>query len=122
MRNFVVLFSVFTGLAVTSTALTPGAPSKAKKTVFADIKPILAKSCVQCHMGAKPAHGLDLTSFANVRKGDPEGKVVVPNKPSKSRLVTVLHGKPQLMPPGAKLDKALAAKLEAWVKDGAKEK
>jgi hypothetical protein len=55
-------------------------------------------------------------------KGDKEGKIVVPGQVSKSRFATVLRGKPKLMPPDHRLPAPTIAKIEAWVKSGAKEK
>ena len=87
---------------------------------YRDVAPVLKKSCVPCHSGQKPAHGLDLSTYALLMKGDKKGKVVVPGKPASSRLATVLHGKPQPMPPGDDLPAAQTAKLESWIRSGAK--
>jgi hypothetical protein len=67
---------------------------------YRDVAPIFKKSCAPCHSGQKPAHGLNLSSYALIMKGDKSGRVVAPGYPAKSRLATVLHGKPQDMPPG----------------------
>jgi len=99
-----------------------GFQAKPKPTVYADVAPIFAANCVVCHRGSRPAHGLDLTSYAKIMKGDGEGRVVVPRNPGKSRLATVLHGKPQAMPPGRDLKKSEIAKIEAWIRAGAKAK
>lgn len=86
---------------------------------YKDVKPILAV-CTQCHKGAKPADHLDFSSYASIMKGNKEGKVVIAGNPAKSHLATVLHGKPKLMPPGGPLSKAQIAKIELWIKQGAK--
>jgi hypothetical protein len=96
------------------------APKPAKKVSFATIAPIM-KSCSMCHQGAKPKHGLDLTSYANLMKGDKEGKVVVAGNPAQSRLSKAVHRKgAALMPPMAPLPVADVAKIDAWIKAGAK--
>ena len=99
-----------------------GFQSKPKTPVYADVAPIFAANCVVCHRGSRPAHGLDLTTYAKIMKGDREGKVVVPKNPGKSRLATVLQGRPQAMPPGRDLKESEIAKIEAWIRAGAKAK
>lgn len=91
-----------------------------KAVTYAAVAPILAKNCVKCHQGPKPGHGLNLANYASVMKGDKEGKVVIPGKSAMSRLATVLHGKPQLMPPGHKLGDADIKTIDSWVASGAK--
>jgi hypothetical protein len=86
---------------------------------YRDVAPIFKKSCVPCHSGKKPAHGLDLSSYASIMKGDKSGRVVTPGKPTASRLATVLYGKPQPMPPGDSLTAAQTAKIESWIRRGA---
>lgn len=104
----------------------PGGQKKVKKTVkvtapaYASVEKIIKTNCAGCHQGERAAHHLDLTSYAATIKGDKEGKVIVPGDPAKSRFATVLHGKPKLMPPGHALPAADIAKLEAWIKGGAK--
>jgi hypothetical protein len=97
-------------------------PSHSKPVLFAQIAPIIAKNCVSCHHGSTPSHGLTLSNFASIMKGDRAGKVVIPGSALKSRLATVLHGKPQLMPPTGELSKAQVALIEAWIKSGARQK
>jgi len=94
---------------------------KAKLHLFREVQPIL-RICAQCHKPPRPAHGLDLTTYAALMKGDRKGPVVVAGNLAKSRLATVLHGKPQLMPPGGELGKSDVAKVEAWIRSRAREK
>jgi cytochrome c len=96
-------------------------PAK-KRILYRHVEPIFKNICAQCHKGTRPPHGLDLTSYERLMAGDRAGKVVVAGNPAKSRLITVLHGKPQLMPPGGDLTRSQIEKLEAWVKSGAKQK
>lgn len=95
------------------------APAKTKAPTYASVAPIM-KSCEGCHHGERAAHGLDVSSYDSIMKGDKEGKVVVAGNPAKSRLATVLHGKPTLMPPRMALPAAQIATIEAWIKGGAK--
>lgn len=88
---------------------------------FASIKPILDKHCVMCHSGSTPQHGLDLTSYARVMRGDLEGKVITPKNPAKSRLSRAIHRKGATpMPPTGPLSAAAIAKIDAWIKAGAR--
>ncbi|HVT14279.1 MAG TPA: c-type cytochrome domain-containing protein [Fimbriimonadaceae bacterium] len=97
-------------------------PKPVKKVPFSTVAPIF-KQCVGCHMGAHPKHGLDLTSYASLMKGDKEGKVVVPGKPASSRLSKAVHRKgAAAMPPMGPLSAGDVAKIDAWIAAGAKEK
>lgn len=112
-------------LAVLSLAVALGpAPQRAraaKVVKFASIKPILDKHCVMCHSGSGAQHGLDLTSYARVMKGDHEGKVIVAKNPAKSRLSRAIHRKGATpMPPMGALPAADVAKIDGWIKAGAK--
>lgn len=79
---------------------------------FADIKPILDQNCVGCHSGGAAKKGVDLSSYANVVKH------VTAGDPGSSRMIgPVKRGQ---MPPGRPLPAETVAKLEAWVKAGAK--
>src|SRR4051812_31531879 len=93
----------------------------AAPVTYKTVAPIFAANCVKCHQGARAAHGLDMSSYASIMKGDKESKVLKAGAPQKSRLALVLHGKPKLMPPGHALAAADIAKIEAWIKAGAKQ-
>ena len=87
---------------------------------YSSVAPIF-KNCAMCHSGARPKHGLDLTTYANVMKGDKEGKVVIAGKPTDSRLSKAVHRKGAApMPPMAPLSAGDVAKIDAWIKAGAK--
>ncbi|HJP82748.1 MAG TPA: c-type cytochrome domain-containing protein [Fimbriimonadaceae bacterium] len=96
--------------------------ARAKPLSYKDVAPLFKANCVACHKGPRPAHGLDLTTYKKIMQGDSKGKVVVVGKPTISRLATVLHGKPQAMPPGRDLRATETNKIEAWIRAGAKEK
>jgi hypothetical protein len=54
-------------------------------------------------------------------KGDKEGKVVVAGKPAQSRLSKAIHWNGAAsMPPAGRLPAAEVAKIDAWIKAGAK--
>lgn len=121
MRNFSIL-TLFGMITVLAIALAQAGQTKrpVKPLTYKDVAPIFNRRCIVCHRGAKAAHGLDLTRYASIMKGDKKGKVVAAKNPSASRLVNVLHGKPQLMPPGGPLPKAAIATITAWIKAGAR--
>lgn len=122
-RNAIALG--FLAVGSLSLAFGPGPQHKApKKTVpFSSIAGIVAKNCVMCHSGPKPKHGLDLTSYKNLMKGDKEGKVVIAGQPGQSRLSKAVHRSgAAAMPPMNPLAPAEVVKVDAWIKAGAKEK
>ena len=117
-------FFAILGIACFSFALAfgPQPQRKPPKANYASVAPIF-KGCAMCHGGKHPQHGLDLSSYAKVMKGDGEGKVVIPGKPASSRLSKAVHRKgAAAMPPGRALPAADVAKIDAWIKEGAKEK
>lgn len=93
-----------------------------------DIKPILEKSCVQCHSGDRPKSRYDMTTREGVIKGGREVKAVKPGQSAQSPMV---HYAADLvpeyeMPPVPKRDEFPALKkeqialLRAWIDQGAK--
>jgi hypothetical protein len=100
-------------------AFAQKAKSAAKPT-YASIAGIM-KNCSMCHSGPEPKHSLNLTNYASLMKGDKEGKVVVPGKATASRLSKAVHWKGAAnMPPMGRLPAADVAKIDAWIKAGAK--
>jgi mono/diheme cytochrome c family protein len=97
-----------------------GAPARAAS--FAkDVLPILKASCSKCHTGKDAKGGIDLSTYAAVKKGGKDGPVVVEGNPDKSSLVSSISGnKPEMPKKAAPLTKAQVAAISAWVKEGAK--
>jgi hypothetical protein len=63
-------------------------PSRLKGVTYAkDIHPLFQASCVRCHSGERPKHGLRLDTLQNALKGDKDGKVILPGDSAKSKLV-----------------------------------
>lgn len=91
-----------------------------------DIAPILVANCGNCH--SKEGNGLrrgklDLSTFANLQKGTPDHKVIVPGKPEESHLVLRINGgEDPKMPQGNNqaLSADAIAKITRWVKEGAR--
>lgn len=101
----------------------PSANAPTEASGFAAVKTILDSKCLMCH-GEEGKEGIDLRTYASVMKGGEHGPIVVAGKPEDSDIVKALRGAdgkkqmPMNMPP---LDEADIAKIEAWIKEGAKE-
>jgi mono/diheme cytochrome c family protein len=86
-----------------------------------EVLPILKASCAKCHTGKDAKGGIDLSSYASMKKGGKGGPVFVEGDPDKSPLVTSISGdKPDMPKKAAPLAKAQVATITAWVKEGAK--
>jgi hypothetical protein len=91
-----------------------------------NIRPVLIKSCYECHSAEADdlKGGLALDAREALMKGGDSGAAVVPGKPEGSLLIASLrHDDPDLkMPPdkhGGKLDDGVIANFTEWVKRGA---
>lgn len=92
----------------------------AAPTFEKDIRPVLKAHCFDCHgEGEKLKGGLDLRLRRFILKGGDEGPAIVPGKPDKSLLFTMVHSGE--MP---KRDKKLNSQeidlLRKWIASGAK--
>jgi hypothetical protein len=86
-----------------------------------DVLPILKASCAKCHTGKDAKGGVDLSTYAAMKKGGKGGPVFVEGDPDKSPLVTSISGdKPDMPKKAAPLTKAQVMLISAWVKEGAK--
>ena len=85
------------------------------------IRPVLVEHCFKCHGDKKTENGLRVDSLEALIKGGDIGPGIVPGEPDKSLLILALkYEKEDLeMPPKGKLDDAIIADMEKWVKDGA---
>ncbi|MBI1832636.1 MAG: MFS transporter [Planctomycetes bacterium] len=86
-----------------------------------DVRPMLNKSCVQCH-GKEPSNlagGLDLRNFAGIMKGGASGPAAFPNDADKSPLVNA-HNKLTRLPDADEWpDPDQVARLRRWIEQGA---
>lgn len=100
-----------------------GGETKPATTVaYADVQSILTENCAGCHGETNPKEGINLTSYANVMKGGHEGTIVKGGDVDGSLLARVLRGKQaKQMPPGGPIAEDKIAKIEDWIKSGAKE-
>ncbi|MBA4016168.1 MAG: hypothetical protein C0483_03160 [Pirellula sp.] len=101
----------------------PAAPqqkARAQTEFFeSHIRPVLIEQCVACHGPQKQESGLRLDSRDAVFKGGAGGAAVVPGRPEESLLIEALRHEGLEMPPEKKLDDAVVADFETWVRSGA---
>ncbi len=107
-------------------ATPPVAPptTKAQNDFFESrIRPVLVEKCGKCHAAnlPSPKGGLVLDTKAGLRKGGRDGVILVPGKPSESRLLAAIrYSDPDIeMPPSGKLPDAVVADFERWISSGA---
>src|SRR5260370_29827182 len=81
------------------------------------IAPLLAQHCLDCHAGAKPKGGLDLSQQRTLLKGGKSGPAVVPGKLDDSVLWERVSA--DEMPPKHPLAAADKKKLREWIVAGA---
>ncbi|MFO0904848.1 MAG: c-type cytochrome domain-containing protein [Pirellulales bacterium] len=95
----------------------PGAPNGAL-SFSTHVVPILVGKCGGCHVNNARGQ-FSMSSFANLMKGPPAGKVVFPGDPIGSRLIEVIESGD--MPRGGlKVTPDELATLKKWITDGAK--
>ena len=91
-----------------------------------DIRPIFAKHCTACHGGVKEAGGISMIFRDRLLAEGESGSVpVVPGKPEISEMIRRVKSKDpdEIMPQpkhGPPLSSGEIAKLEQWIKEGAK--
>ncbi|HSG68891.1 MAG TPA: DUF1549 domain-containing protein, partial [Planctomycetaceae bacterium] len=87
------------------------------------IRPVLAQDCYECHRtGKKMKGGLALDHRQAILNGGDSGRVIEPGNPANSLLVKAIrHEIEDLEMPknGAKLDEAVIADFEKWIRLGA---
>jgi hypothetical protein len=94
-----------------------------KPSYAREVRPFLAKYCIECHNPGKLKGGLNLETYKALREGAESGPVVVPGKADESPLVRSVEKKekPFMPPKEARRHPAAAevAVLRAWVNAGA---
>jgi len=97
-------------------------PAKEAASAYTKVQSTLTASCIGCHNSARPAEGIDLSSYEAVMKGGKEGPIVVAGDPEKSLLVQALRGTNGVkrMPlNGQPLPENQIKEIEDWIKAGA---
>ena len=85
------------------------------------IHPMLVDKCGDCHGGAKPSSGLDVTAFNVLMKGGKNGAAVVPGQPDASALIAYVRGlhKPRMPMGSDPLTVDEVHLLREWIAAGA---
>jgi WD40 repeat protein len=86
------------------------------------VRPFLARYCLECHNADKTKGELNLETFKTLSMGGKNGPAVVPGKPDESRLVTLVEKKQKPVMPPEKAKQPTAAEsavLRTWVAAGA---
>ncbi len=120
MRQFVPFLLAF---AVVCLIQNAGIRAEDAKPVTYDdhVAPIFKRHCRQCHGESKQEAGLDLSSFASVKKGSSGGPVVVAGRSSASRLIKAITAEnpDERMPPNNDpLPVAQIALIKTWIDTG----
>lgn len=103
-------------------ALTGPARADEKAVSFEkDVMPIFKASCVSCHKPDKKKGKLDMTTYADLRKGGKQGDPVKPGDAAKSLLVEMISGKePEMPEKGDPLKPEQIKIISDWIQQGAK--
>jgi len=120
MRRFLLVSLVALLPLPAGAEARPSAPSP--PDFNRDVKPVLAKHCINCHGPDKQRASLRLDSASAVRTGGTSGPAVVPGKSADSRLVRMVLGEKDLkaMPPkGPRLSEGEVTLLRRWIDAGA---
>src|SRR4051794_31806026 len=65
-----------------------------------DVRPFLARYCLECHNAKTFKAGLALETYKSLKEGSDRGLAVVPGQPDESPLVVLAEGKKEpKMPP-----------------------
>jgi hypothetical protein len=108
-------------------AASTAAPAEGSLSFKSDIAPILVANCLGCHSGTGQGvrrGKLDMSTFDKLMAGGNRGKDIVGGNPEESTLVQMIKGEesPKMPPNNGQrgfADEA-AAKIEEWVKQGAR--
>ena len=92
---------------------------------FADVEKIFTANCLPCHSADRHKAGINLTTYADVMKGNNDGPIIKAGDVKKSFLIKAIRHQPgaAFMPPRApQLPEKTIKTIEDWIKAGAKEK
>jgi hypothetical protein len=108
-------------LLAASPALGQSGTADAETFFELKIRPVLTKTCAQCHAGKEVKGGLRMDGREALLKGGKNGPALVPGDLDRSLLIQALRRthKSVKMPPDKKLPDEQVADFETWVKQGA---
>ena len=95
--------------------------SEPAATFTAKIRPLLERSCWNCHGAAAQTSSLDLRTREDALKGGRRGPAIVPGRAEESRLYRAIAGldEPRMPMEGDLLTEAEIAAVRDWINDGA---
>lgn len=108
-------------------ACLPGCAKETPVSFGQEVKPILDRYCIDCHMPGgegTEASGFSIASYADVMKGTRNGPMIVPGDPLGSNMLVLMEGRadPSIAMPHGKDVKASAeeiATIRRWIEQGA---
>ncbi len=112
-------------LQITASDAQPPAQPTPEAVEFFEkrIRPVLVEHCYECHSATanEVEGGLMLDNRAAVERGGENGNALVAGDPAASRLLTAMKYQDEnlQMPPAGKLDDAILADFELWIRSGA---
>ncbi|MCA9133492.1 MAG: hypothetical protein KDA45_10070 [Planctomycetales bacterium] len=89
---------------------------------FSQVARILNQYCAGCHNAEEAEGDFSVNSFASLQAGTPQGPVLVPRQPEKSKLLALLSGSQEpAMPPAEEPQPSAEdiALLRSWIAQGA---
>ena len=119
LRTFIALG--VTVAAVTGGSTSANAQSSDPITFTDDIRPIMERSCWNCHGEAAQLSQLDLSTREGALTGGATGPAIVPGRADDSRLFKLVAGleQPSMPMSGNGLTEAEIAAVRTWINDGA---
>ncbi|MEX2119748.1 MAG: PSD1 and planctomycete cytochrome C domain-containing protein [Pirellulales bacterium] len=98
----------------------PAHDAAAEPSYEADVRPILASRCLECHGAEQRKAELDLSTPEGLLQGGESGAAVEPGKPDESLLYEMVHE--ELMPAGDSepLSEAEVETIRRWIAAGAR--
>jgi hypothetical protein len=101
--------------------MTGGAQAQNPDAFTTDIRPIMERSCWDCHGDRIRRSGLDLRTRETALRGGSQGAAIVPGRADESLLYRMVAGLEQPLMPreGATLTVAEIAAVRAWIDGGA---
>ena len=99
----------------------PGTQDSPTAAFTRDVRPILERSCWNCHGAASQASDLDLRSRDKALRGGQRGPAIVPGRALDSRFYRVVAGidEPAMPMEGAALTVAEIEAVRNWIDEGA---
>jgi len=105
--------------------VTARLPAQGASSYAKDVRPFLARYCLECHNAKSKKGGLDLETYKGLKAGSDNGPVLVPSNADESLLVVLAEGKKKPKMPPQKAQRHPRPEevrvLRAWVAAGAKD-